>query len=99
MRPARERVWFSMFLIAGLCSAISCTVSAPLSGNTDDTGASPDGGVTTDGGSTDAPEISGVALPDFSLTDVNANSPRNQQAVSPRDYLGKISAWYFGHST
>ena len=37
--------------------------------------------------------------PDFQLTDVNANSARAGQAVSPRDYLGKVSAWYFGHST
>jgi len=36
------------------------------------------------------------ALPDFSLPDVNANSSRYQETVSPRDYLGQISAWYFG---
>lgn len=41
----------------------------------------------------------GQAAPDFSLTDVNPNSPRNGQAVSPRDYLQQVSAWYFGHAT
>jgi hypothetical protein len=37
--------------------------------------------------------------PDFHLQDVNPNSARSGQSVSPRDYLGGISAWYFGHST
>ena len=50
-------------------------------------------------GSTDTPQPSNEALPDFTLTDVNANSARHQEAVSPREYLGQISAWYFGHST
>jgi hypothetical protein len=36
--------------------------------------------------------------PDFSLTDVAPESPRFGQQVSPRDYLGKVSGWYFGHS-
>lgn len=38
-------------------------------------------------------------MPDFSLTDVNPNSPTSGQAVSPRDYLEQVSAWYFAHST
>jgi hypothetical protein len=37
--------------------------------------------------------------PDFHLIDVNANSSRTGQAVSPRDYVRTVSAWYFGHST
>ena len=37
--------------------------------------------------------------PDFSLPDVNPNSTTASQNVSPRTMLGKISAWYFGHST
>ena len=36
---------------------------------------------------------------DFSEMDVNVTSPRSGEAVSPRDYLGKVSAWYFGHAT
>jgi hypothetical protein len=39
------------------------------------------------------------ALSDFALADINPESPRYQQNISPRQYLGKISAWYFGHST
>ena len=37
-------------------------------------------------------------MPDFSLVDVNPNSASHGQPVSPRQYLGKISAWYFGHA-
>ncbi len=36
---------------------------------------------------------------DFSLEDVNATSSTVGQAVSPRDYLQKVSGWYFGHAT
>lgn len=44
------------------------------------------------------PQISSVA-PDFSLADVNPNSPTTGQQVSPRQQLARISAWYFGHAT
>ena len=36
---------------------------------------------------------------DFSILDVNPNSATHDQPVSPRDYLQKVSAWYFGHAT
>jgi hypothetical protein len=36
---------------------------------------------------------------DFSLMDVNTLSPTSGEPVSPRDYLCKVSGWYFGHST
>ena len=48
-----------------------------------------------DSGSDDPPPV----MPDFSLTDVNPNSATYNQKVSPRDYLTKVSAWYFGHAT
>jgi hypothetical protein len=41
----------------------------------------------------------GEIVTDFSLTDVNATSATVSQAISPRVYLEKVSAWYFGHST
>lgn len=41
----------------------------------------------------------GDPVPDFSLVDVNPTSATFDQQVSPRDYLQKVSAWYFGHST
>lgn len=36
---------------------------------------------------------------DFSLPDVNPNSALFETNVSPRDYLGQVSGWYFGHGT
>lgn len=41
----------------------------------------------------------GDMAPDFALEDVNAASPTTAEDVSPRDYLGKVSAYYFGHAT
>lgn len=38
-------------------------------------------------------------MADFSLVDVNPNSATYNQSISPRQYLGKMSAWYFGHAT
>ena len=43
--------------------------------------------------------VSDSAASDFSLVDVNPNSATRNQQVSPRPYLGAVSAWYFGHST
>ncbi len=40
-----------------------------------------------------------VMAANFSLEDVNDSSMTFGEAISPRDYLGSISAWYFGHST
>ena len=40
----------------------------------------------------------GEVVSDFKLADVNPDSASYQQEVSPRDDLGKVSAWYFGHS-
>ncbi len=61
-------------------------VAALAACNKDDTTA-PGGGLPAD------------AVPDFALTDVNPTSATSDQAVSPRDYLHKVSAWYFGHAT
>lgn len=46
-----------------------------------------------------SPPGPGEAMPDFSLLDVNPNSASHDQQVSPRQQLGAISAWYFGHAT
>lgn len=43
--------------------------------------------------------LSDETLPDFSVVDVNVGSLRYEEAVSPRYYLGRISAWYFGSAT
>ncbi len=68
------------------------------------------GGTTATGGTTAMGGAGGAStggtggavanmVPDFSLVDVNPNSMSSGQPVSPRDYLQRVSAWYFGHST
>ncbi len=44
-------------------------------------------------------ESDGKLMPDFTLLDVNPSSASFDAGVSPRDFLGDVSAWYFGHST
>ena len=39
------------------------------------------------------------AVPEFALVDVNPSSPTFGQTVSPGDYDGQVSAYYFIHST
>jgi hypothetical protein len=40
-----------------------------------------------------------AAMPGFALVDVNVHSPTYRRIVSPRDFVGMASAWYFGHAT
>ena len=40
-----------------------------------------------------------VELSVDALTDVNATSATHDQPVHPNDYVGMVSAWYFGHAT
>ena len=49
--------------------------------------------------SDDTPTAAIDAVVDFALIDVNDTSLTSGLTVSPRDYLGQVSAWYFGHST
>ncbi|HEX7881100.1 MAG TPA: hypothetical protein VF720_16940 [Candidatus Eisenbacteria bacterium] len=44
---------------------------------------------------TNNPPPEGV-VPDFALKDVNPASTTHNDDVSPRDYLGGVSAYYFG---
>jgi hypothetical protein len=37
--------------------------------------------------------------PEFRLEDVNTSSERYGDGVSPRDYLQKVTGWYFGWAT
>ena len=41
----------------------------------------------------------GAVVADFALLDQNPVTPTSGAAVSPRDHLGQVSAWYFGLST
>ena len=36
---------------------------------------------------------------DFGLVDVNSTSSTYNQPVSPRDFVGVVSGWYFGQAT
>ncbi|MHC4451395.1 MAG: hypothetical protein ACYS0E_14865 [Planctomycetota bacterium] len=47
------------------------------------------------GGGSSAP----VVAADFLLPDVNSTSTTFDTDVSPRDHLGRVSAWYFGSAT
>lgn len=99
--------WFYLpvFLLVVVGSPIGCNVTPPGSVEVPDPSPDEPGGDETpepspeEPGTPEVPEPSAEALPDFSLPDVNPNSVRYQETVSPRDYLGQISAWYFGHST
>jgi hypothetical protein len=57
------------------------------------------GGAEVGGGGANAGIAVGDLVADFHLLDVSPNSPTSGQLVSPRDYLEKVSGWYFGHST
>lgn len=47
----------------------------------------------------DLPEgENGQVMPDFSLVDVNPTSSTYNTSVSPRHYLQKVSAYYFGYA-
>ena len=41
----------------------------------------------------------GEQMPDFARLDVNSTSTTYGHMVSPHDYEGKVSGWYFGHAT
>jgi len=51
------------------------------------------------GNDADASDAPGAVVPDFKLLDENPASALYKKQVSPRDYLGQVSAWYFGHAT
>lgn len=41
----------------------------------------------------------GDQAPEFLLEDMNTTSASYQQLLSPRAYVGHVSAWYFGQAT
>lgn len=45
-----------------------------------------------------AAEVGGSVVPDFSYLDENPNSLTSGLPVSPRQFLGQSSAWYFAHA-
>jgi len=48
-----------------------------------------------------SPPTSGTPnpVPDFALMDVNPTSTTFNLAVSPRNYTGQTTGWYFGSAT
>ncbi len=40
-----------------------------------------------------------LTVPDFALLDTNPTSDTFGQTVSPSQFAGRVTAWYFGHST
>jgi hypothetical protein len=38
-------------------------------------------------------------VPDFALVDLNPSSPTYGATISPRDYEGRVTGWYFIHAT
>ena len=76
----------------------------PDAGRQADAGRLPDAGLRLDAGVFfDAGLLADAGapqrMPDFSLPDVNPASPTFEEQVSPRDQVGRVTAWYFGHST
>lgn len=72
-------------LVAGL----ACNVAPepdPMAGR--------DAGGRLDGGPTGS-----MPLPAFALRDTNATSTTSGQEVSPRDFLERVSGWYFTHAS
>lgn len=75
------------------------TSSAATTGSGATSGTTTSSSATTGAGGAPAMLAVGDLVPDFSLLDVNPASPTANQPVSPRDYLQRVSGWYFGHST
>lgn len=81
----------------GYRGLLVCSFLVVLAGCVPPTGGNPDNVGNDNGDPT--PQPSADALPDFSLPDVNPNSARFAEVVSPRDYLAGVSVWYFGAAT
>jgi hypothetical protein len=73
---------------AGLLGTLAWLLVAAACGGGSDGGGDPNPGIPA-----------GTPAPDFSLEDVNPSSATYQTDVSPRQKLGQVSAWYFGHAT
>lgn len=48
---------------------------------------------------TEPDPVDGVVAADFTLPDVNPNSATYQQPISPDEYPGEVSCWYFVAAT
>jgi hypothetical protein len=72
--------------MAGLVRAAALMVLVGTAGCGSEKSTEPDAG---------SPPL-GQAVPDFSLLDVNPRSATHNTQISPRSYLGTVTAWFFG---
>lgn len=86
-------------LTLGLLSLAACGDSGSAETSGGPTTAASDTSTGTGTGTGDVTGELRDQAPDFMLIDVNPNSASFEQAVSPRDYLEKVSGWYFAHAT
>ena len=82
----------SMFVIFARARAWALVLAAGLA-------ACGGGGGGSEFGPAGPPLTIGAVAPDWSAPDVNPSSPLWNTLVSPRQRLGAVSAWYFGHAT
>lgn len=81
-------------------SSEDSAVDSGADSGTNDTGIDSDSGVIDDTADTGDPVTpSPDAVADWSLPDLNPGSERYGQAVSPRDYLSRVSGFYFVRAT
>ncbi len=83
---------------SGADTADSGADTADSGGDTADSGVDTGDSGTTDTGE-EVYEVAADAPADWSLPDLNPVSPRYGEAVSPRDYISRVSGYYFIHST
>ncbi|NUO48314.1 MAG: hypothetical protein HOV80_05605, partial [Polyangiaceae bacterium] len=84
--------------ITSSSASATTVVSSTAQGSTGQ-GSSATTSATTGAGGAPYMLAVGDLAPDFSLLDVNPASSTSGQPVSPRDYLQRVSGWYFGHAT
>lgn len=92
-----------LLAFVGACSEAPDSVPRQSSGYASSSSSGGDagaGGMTGGGGMAGSGGMMAVVpKPDFGLVDTNPNAFTFGQTISPRDYTGQVSAWYFGHST
>lgn len=77
----------------GVCALAACDVEdVAQSGR--------DASVTLDADVSGGADAGVLAVaPEFSLVDLNPTSASTGRVVSPRDYLERVSGWYFTHAS
>lgn len=74
------------------------STSSSSGGGSGGSGGGGGGTTSSGGGSGGGGGTTYTVVPDFNLMDVNETSATYDTEVSPRDYLGHLTAWLFGSS-